>query len=574
MALKQLSYKITLLSPVLITSTVGDENISMSEDYLSGTSLLGMFARGYIKKKNLQNAAHENDKFKKWFLSDALRFLNGYITSHAGLRSLPIPMSVQFTKGGATDTSKAPPFECLFHDPESETTHKDGFCVLNSNGIEIVSPNKQHHFHHERTNQLIGRSEDALIFNYECLLPFQTFAALVVGTENELDAFLKEFGDKPFTARLGRSKNTEYGHVQIQFDTETHDVDELHEKAEIDLEDTDGEFTLTCLSHMLLVDEWGESAVSNTILIESVEREILRYLRQITGESARELPANFLTIEKSYLRSVDIENYVSVWKARKPSVSAFRMGSCFRIKVNSNVDAGIFSHLPDLLRRLQQEGIGLRRNEGFGRIAINWQQDAGHNGRITNVTEKRREIRKKTASSPPDGSPPPLARQILRDAYYAHLLRRAGEKAVERLEQFRNLPPGSQISRLQAIAETAADERDFIKKVGFLQRTARDKLARCENRNRAETLLDFFENLSLTKQSTDNNAGNSSRQQQTPELQDLISPPAGTAESEFCRALGLRPEQDTSLQNALYKEYMSVFFALMQKKKKIEGSRS
>ena len=94
--IKRINYKIQLLSPVLVSSTVGDENMTLSYDFIGGTSLLGILANRYIKEEAPKVPAHQDPVFKQWFLSDKLCFLNGYITNPAGKRGLPIPRSIQF----------------------------------------------------------------------------------------------------------------------------------------------------------------------------------------------------------------------------------------------------------------------------------------------------------------------------------------------------------------------------------------------------------------------------------------------------------------------------------------------
>ncbi len=580
--LKQLQYTIELLSPVLITSTVGDENIQMSEHYLSGSSLLGMFAGEYLHRTKDPEHTREkpSDRFKKWFLSDALRFLNGYKLSPTGQRSLPLPLSLQHFKEDTMKPDKAPFYEGLYEGKGDK--HPGGFYVVHDIGLETVPVNSAFSFHHERDDQLVGRSEKSIIFNYEYLLPFQKFKALIVGEEAELKDFLNSFKDKKFIARLGRSKTTQYGQVEVNF--ENAQIEEVNELAltlygEVESENGEPEaqtarakrpnppplpvslkeddqgasyFTLTCLSHTILLNEHGFSRADEKTLQTNLAQALEKQVRLLSQNQSLTVAPQDLIIEKTFARPVELENYVAVWKARKPSVAALQMGSCFKIQVNKAVSKDI----PEALAALQRDGLGIRRNEGFGRVAINWQQKpSNEKGSIQNVTAKKRDEREGKKPSKPSVPLPQTANEVFRSVLRAHYLQLAREEAVQKQKAFRHLPPGSFISRLQALVQYALQEGDFEKRFTVAihkvaeRDSARNHLQKC--RSNSETLLDFLENLRLDTL--------------LPRIEDV-------EEKELSELLGNGSVQDAQFKKALFEEYMTTFFANMQKRKKGEGN--
>lgn len=601
--LKQLQYTIELLSPVLITSTVGDENIQMSEDYLSGSSLLGMFAGEYLRRTNDPEHTREQpgDRFKKWFLSDALRFLNGYRLNPTGQRSLPLPLSLQHSKDHIMEPNKAPFYEGLFSEKDDQAKedkpkgdkYPGGFYVVHDTGLETVPVGSAFSFHHQRDDQLVGRSEAGIIFNYEYLLPYQKFKALIVGEEEELKEFLKQFKEKKFIARLGRSKNTQYGRVEINFENaQLQEVNELaltlygqveSENGEQDAETgqvkrsdlpprtisliPDGEgpgyFTLTCLSHTILLNQHGFSRVDEKTLQTNLAQALQTLLHSLLQDQSLSLKPGDLKIEKCFARPVGLENYIAVWKARKPSVAAFQMGSCFKIQINSSIDKAVLDKLPRALEVLEKEGLGIRRNEGFGRVAVNWQQKpADENGYFRNVTADRRKEREGKKPQKPSIPLPETAKEVFRSSLQAHYLQLAREKAVSKQKEFKHephksyLPPGSLISRLQALVQYVLENGDFEtrfkKAIQTLaeHQSAKSHLQKC--RSNSETLLDFLETLhldTLLPKSDD------------PEEQELFALPGGDG---FV--------QDPAFKKALFEEYMTAFFANMQKRKKGEGN--
>jgi CRISPR-associated protein Csx10 len=540
--MKQLNYTVNLLSPVLITSTVGDENISMSEDYLTGTSLLGMFANLYVRQEKSGEQAHQDPRFKSWFLSRDLRFLNGYKINEEAQRALPTPLSIQFPKS-ADDATKAPPQELLFEESDDEELkHRAGYCILQNGNFESIGVETRINFHHRRTNPVVGRSKEGEgeIFNYQSINPAQTFGAAILGEEQVLKNFQAWFEKTDLSVRLGRSKNTQYGRAEIRFSPKIEEVNELHDNHAVALAKEAPEFALTFLSHVIPSNDFGHAAVEvswlTRVLLNALEAEGLN----MTG----------LKLIKRFVRSIDVENYVSIWKARKPAVSGFKMGSCFLFGFNPSLDDEKLAKMQATLSRLQQEGIGARRNEGFGRIAINWQQP----GNIKNVTADKREQRTKELKKP-GSNPPPIVAPILRKTFQAHYAEKARGLACAKLETFEDLPPGSQIGRLQRIAELAETEADFRSRVSQLKEISKSSLRQCRTKDKAETLLEFLETSHLTSEGG--------------ELHSLVSKSLSKDEVDLCREISYNhPEVDSALLRMLFKEYMSTFLGLMRKQAK------
>jgi len=545
--LKFLPYRIKLLSPVLITSTVGDENIALSEDFISGTSLLGMFATRYIKLKNKLSTdnAHLDPHFKKWFLGDDILFLNGYKMNQDLIRSLPIPLSIQFPKGSQQ------PQELLFKSQSElaqvdETKYRDGYCVLIEEEddkipmkFEKVPIDKQINFHHQRTDQLVGKSESGEIFNYESLNPDQSFEAVLVGTEENLDKLITLVGKNSFEGRLGRSKNTQYGQVVINFDQINFNDYEIIDHS-IDLH----EFTITFLSHTILLNDSGQSQVGEDIF----KKYLIHQLDQkgITIKDAQ------VKIENCFIRGEYIENYVSVWKSRKPAMSAFRLGSCFHIRIEDQLWKSKCDVIKAILMDLQNRGIGVRRNEGFGRIAINWQKDED----IENLTDWKQKKYKEQLKTKPEAPTPEMARKVFQFSLKAYLIDQMRERAVLKLEKLKLPRSGTQISRLLRFLSKSTNENSFLEMLGKLQQPAKDKLNQVIDSSSGESLLEFlFNKTSETSAS---------------KIKLIIISNIDALDSELKSVSEFSP--DESLLEELYKKYLETLFTLMQKKLKKEAS--
>ncbi|MGH7453355.1 MAG: RAMP superfamily CRISPR-associated protein, partial [bacterium] len=96
-----MKYRITTLSPVVISTISGDMNMVATEKYIPGTSVLGLLVRRFIAKKNLESA-HENNVFYNWFLAGRVKIGNAYLFSpdESGEKKIyyPTPISIEKEK--------------------------------------------------------------------------------------------------------------------------------------------------------------------------------------------------------------------------------------------------------------------------------------------------------------------------------------------------------------------------------------------------------------------------------------------------------------------------------------------
>lgn len=546
--IKFMPCQIRLQSPVLITGTVGDENIALSENYISGTSLLGTLANYYINISNPRvTEAHKNDKFRKLFLDGDIQFTNGYKLNDDSIRSLPIPLSIQFPKGSDK------PHELLFREfdekSEKDTKYRDGFCVLkntvSSIDFEKVPVNKHINFHHQRTNQLLGKSDSGEIFNYESLNPFQTFEAFVVGPEEILKELVKALKSDRISCRLGRSKNSQYGRAEIELkESEMKDF-EIAEFS-FEREDDAPEFTVTLLSNTILLDELGQARVC--------EKIFKNYLINQFNNFKITINQNEISIQNSFVRTEHIENYVSVWKARKPAVTAFRMGSCFRVRIDGEIWKSNLNAINVCLLQLQQQGIGVRRNEGFGRIAINWQSSE----EINNITEKKWKSKiKSLKDTQPQGDVPDIVKTIFKKTLRTYLKDKVKNAAAIKLGDFSLLSSGSTISRLQHFLLKSENEDDFLKKINKLSgKPAMDKLTGIVVQGESKNLYGF-----LTKKDSEPDVT---------EIKHTIIKKFKKLDEKLVQVSGFLLEDE--LMEEMYREYLGTLFVLMQKKLKKEGN--
>ncbi|MCX8069472.1 MAG: RAMP superfamily CRISPR-associated protein, partial [Thermodesulfovibrionales bacterium] len=438
----QLEYTLKTLSPVIIAKNSGDPNMVASEDFITGSSILGVMAELYIKKHNLNKNSHLNEDFYKWFLHGGLIFTNAYIcpNNENTTTYTPTPFSIQRPKA---DINERVCYDLLFEEPSQPTTYLSGFCEISDSVIYKAEVKKTIHFHHERDYQK-GSTKQGIIFNYEAISEEQVFKGMILSKDKSiLEQLLKLTGDT-LELNIGKSRSVQYGKVIINLGT-------INDFTTNDLEATpDGEFSLTFTSSAILLNEHGFCSTD------------IQTIKHTLGVGVE--------IIKAFLKPDEYEGFNSVWGVKKPSQQCIAAGSCLLIKTTEEA--------LNRLKTLQFTGIGQRTNEGFGRFVL-WMQKA----KQINLSSKDIKIKK------PKGEMPDEVKKICKSLINEYIIKNASLNAIDDAKQFckNNPPTKSLISSLELM----------VKKTGELKLKLRplamNKLENCNNGD--VTLKEYLEDL-------------------------------------------------------------------------------
>jgi CRISPR-associated protein Csx10 len=365
--MKILTYHIELLEPTLVTALGGDPNSAVTFDYLPGSVLRGAIIGKYIQAKTSATASFDPavPHIRRLFFNGTTRYLNGYPLLPSDIakgyrRTLPTPLSWQHEKGNDTKL-----VDFAVEIPDDEDIQWQGeskpFCLCMEAGtVSLMQPRHHIAIHTARTRRF-GRAmpagDDALlndetpgaIYRYEALAAGQTFAAAILCDHDEdaatLHALLTGY------ATLGGARSSGYGRVRLK------EVDERTSWSEVGdghlPEVHEGAMTITFLSDALLRAEHGQFVVDP----EAVTQALSAQLGGIVLHMQR---------QKIFLRGCEIGGFNRTWGLPLPQALAIHMGSVL-VYDPPACD-------PRHLQALELQGIGERRAEGFGRVAINWQQ--------------------------------------------------------------------------------------------------------------------------------------------------------------------------------------------------------
>ena len=515
--MKQLEYRVTTLTPLLISQNSGDPNTVASKEYIPGSAILGLTAWLYIQEKNLAEKAHTDQFFRELFLSNHVSFGNAYImtktTQDSWERNFPLPLSLQKKKyKKINDVTNNEISDLLFNTQQEQTKVVGGYgrlsCDENKKYLHEQKVSKSLNFHHSRSSET-GVVAD--IFNYESIDAGQVFSGLITGDQASLETIKTILESKEFMS-IGRSRHAQYGQIKIELQT----IQDFQGEIKLVPANPQGKISLTLLSPAILYNKNGFSEASETLL---------------QGEINRIAEMN-CKIKKSFFRTTEVESYVSVWNMPRPSETAFAAGSCFLFSSDE------FS--PESLKSLLIQGVGERRNEGFGRVALNWQQDSPLTSKSEEETPERGKGSDNSQSQRP--SLPKLTKGIVAQIVAKEHDNFLIKKAIEEAKEFTtSLPSKSLIAKLEALVASNSSS-GFLEALKKFPEQSKEKLRSCTNGR--QKLLEYLEAPWRAIQAN-------SPMPEIEELKSYLAPPRGE-------------EEKTKIDEDHFKTFFGAFFTALR----------
>lgn len=339
-----LTFVIHALEPLLMTRLEGDPNSAVSYPYVPGSVLRGAVIGRLSEQRRERLAVEPTDR--RLFLDGGARYLNAY-PLYNGVRLLPSPVSwLREKTAESTDNPR------LWYDRshadvsiEMPKSAGPGFCCIKDSQVAFHEPAWHINVHTAR-ERLRGRAteDEGAVFRYQAI-PRGTRLAGAILIDQPVDAdhlidLLAE-GD----LWLGGARSAGYGHVRLEnVIKDEHWVEAPNPIGDLNKPDR---LVVTLLSDALLRNEHGSEA--DRLLCEHLPAEIGGALEPVSV----------------FKRLTLVGGFDRKWGLPLEQRHAVQAGSVFVFKVIRPIAA-------TALRTLLEQGIGERRAEGFGRIAINW----------------------------------------------------------------------------------------------------------------------------------------------------------------------------------------------------------
>lgn len=386
-------YTLTLQEPVLAGNLGGDPNSADSRFYIPGGALRGAAIQAYGGEKD----ANE-DAFRRLFLTGATRFLNAYPVMD-GKRTLPNPFKYRKPK----------------------YFHASDFGNIEGDTLFAVDKTEQVNVHTQRDAQR-GRAtaEAGAVYRYISLPAGMQLQGMVLA-ETASDAQTLKGLLEGQTVLLGKARTAGYGHAKVQTAPLPDGWRETGQSLNVVKS-----VTLTLLSPVIVRDENGQYSL-----------DIADALTVRLGKSVK--------VANPIRRPEIISGYNRTWGLPLPQAIAIAAGSVFTVESDASLDDW---------RKLESTGLGERRAEGFGRVAVNLEMPE-------EVEWKKIELKLVPLAAGQIAKDDPVANRML-----TRLLRRdLDEQIIHRAREATKLYvggiPNSQLSRWRVIVRDVLEKKDL-----------------------------------------------------------------------------------------------------------------
>lgn len=448
--MKAIIFLLHTKQPILATSLQGDPNSDVSFSYIPGSMIRGVLIGRYLQHHGLRstNDILDNSQFpdvKRLFFDGCTRYLNAYLYSNeTEKRTLPIPRSWLKKKGDeATDSKDITIYDFSYEQPDPNISYKslnEGFCTVDDDNVILYKEKRRINIHNMRDRKKgRGTDDNGAVFRYDALDAGQTFQGVILCNNPDDIAKIKPLLELK-DIWLGGSQSAGYGHTEISH-IEEHDI--WHEVGDLEYREERKLLHITLLSDLILRDHWGQYVAMPPmqLIIDEGEREI---------DSLTQLLEQLLEVKleptSSFISSLVVDGFNRKSGLPLPQVPALATGSVFVFKYQGELNI-------DRIYTLENQGIGERRVDGFGRVAVNWLEE--YPKFITsNPDSKIDRTQPKLEPNTEDSSiAVKMAKRLLEQKLDIQLLDKVGRWKLEP-----NKLSNSQLSRLIIVAREALTE--------------------------------------------------------------------------------------------------------------------
>ncbi|MFP4033320.1 MAG: RAMP superfamily CRISPR-associated protein [Desulfococcaceae bacterium] len=481
-------YKLTLRSPAIVSGVSNDPNSAATLSFIPGSAIRGALAGRLLADK----VDPEGEEFRQLILSGAVRFLHAY-PEIGGERSLPAPVSLRSEKNEPKngcdladydgDPSEAEDMEDLEEHWPAEDLASAGAPFLSPAAFFRAVPDVRARLHQQRDRNKGRPWKDrrngaeinhGAIFAYEYLEAGQTFCGAIqlrpeaANARERIKTLLKK---APIL--VGRSRRAGYGgEADICFEPEPIGRENGSVSSELRRGLSPGdEFRLRTLSACVIRDpDTGQLDPA------ALEFAVLKRL----GDRAEVLRRRW-NFER-------VGGFNRKWRLETPQALSAAAGSVLVLRAKSEISA-------DDLRKIEHDGIGERKAEGFGRVIFLDQPEEPASIYFEEKDDKKPNASPETA--PASETLNFLETRLILSAARAEL----DVAAAELAGKAQKIPSNSLIGRLRGLLRNAPDAGAALAALGHLNTwcgggdnglkcTAEEQLKKCRIANMR--LLDWL----------------------------------------------------------------------------------
>lgn len=461
-------------------------NSATTQSFISGSAIRGALAARLIAVGVTGNSG----EFRRLILSSDVRYLHAY-PELAGERSLPTPSPWRSEKA---DPGRAIDLAAFGGDIDASVDADDFGNIWPSEALvwvaapfaaasvsagarSIAVPSIGSRLHQQR-DRIKGRpwkdraeQPHGALFAYEYLEPDQVFRGVIQvmpAAAADIERIKTLLGDEPIL--VGRSRRAGYGgEAEVEFTGQ----------AQREYENVSGSISQdvpagTLFRAFLASAYIGRHPATGQIDPAALRQELLRRL----GGAA--------SVERTRWTFETVGGFNRKWRLEVPQAQAVAAGAMLVLKATAAISAAT-------LRAIEDEGLGERRIEGFGRVLFLEHSDDATTVRLHRDDEQVQadvggSCGLGSLSAPHRQQLDLLERRIVLAAARAELDRVA---AVDLAPKAERVPPNSLLGRMRTLFRQTTDERAAQAALAnlrtwcgddneqALKRNAREKLDRC-----------------------------------------------------------------------------------------------
>jgi CRISPR-associated protein Csx10 len=465
--MKVILYRIYLEQPLLATQMQGDPNSSVSFDYIPGSLMRGMLVNRYIERHKLaETDILSNPDCRRLFFSGETRYLHAYPLTSNEHRSLPTPLSLFKHKTAEFENKSMVSIYNMGHEELTDEERQDAeeeealksvnqnfWLPTDESNINLYKVQHQLavHVFRQRSKGRATREQGA-VFQYDALAPGQWFAGVILV---DTDADATTIGDllQPDIAWMGRSRSANYGQVRITLDpnikSDWREIGSTYQSIS-----AKSYVTLTLLSDTLLRDQDGQpvATLAHQPIAHEPTSEDSRLLLEDTILSAYLGVRVLIDCNHSFTASIQVGGFNRAWRLPLQQTYALRAGSVIVLETQEALDISTIRHL-------EQQGIGERRAEGYGRIVFNYDLDIQLDAHFGELFSQREET--KALSPTAQTLAQRMAKQLLEQQVEQGITLFVRDEVIQRAGVIDNMPKNSQLGRLRVPVRRALITNDL-----------------------------------------------------------------------------------------------------------------
>lgn len=324
-----LRYVIKNIEPLRIADDSTSQNGQTTTlRYIPGSTIRGLVVNALSREDNFE-------EIKKVLFSSSVRYLNAY--PFCGGREL-IPSPKGFYEDKTQTDGKKKIENVVINGAFSEGQKRASlgrYCYIEEACIYYYNVDTDSDM---KIKINLEEKEKKNVFRNEYIVPNQQFAGYIAVEDERLKDKIKEVFSKQII--LGNGRSAGMGKCQVLSCAYT---DKLPYGAYQEEKDTEGSCYMMLLSNTVMRNEEGEYC--------GIDEKKLGEL----------LGVEQLEIEVCSTSTVNVKGFNRILGVKIPSVVMYEQGSVFHLKFQGTLTAS-------KMNEVMQNGIGVRRNEGFGRV--------------------------------------------------------------------------------------------------------------------------------------------------------------------------------------------------------------